>query len=193
MARYMPTLVLGFIFYFLTGGISFAAVGSVRGGSDGCGGIPLQSTSLGLTVGDPGSAGSIPFMNWTHSLASNDPGSVGGIPTTARGLRSHVVDGGPDGVGGIPYTGNPAPSNHLTVPYAPTVGLIIDSTNSPIARTPILILSFDGTVIAATTTDSRGAFAVQLPKISGLTLVLPTLDVFDIPITAGDPVLVLVP
>jgi ABC-type proline/glycine betaine transport system permease subunit len=111
-----------------------------------------------------------------------DPNSVGGIPHSG-------------GVGGIPYSGNPdsAGSIPATVHFAPTAGLILDSTNAPIAGAPVLVLACDGTPIAATTTGVLGAFALTLPKVAGLTLVLPTFGIDDVPIVAGHPLLVIVP
>jgi len=101
----------------------------------------------------------------------------------------------PDGAGGIPHSGDPNSAGGIpvTVPFAPTAGLILDSTTAPLSGVLILILSFDGSVIAAATTNELGAFALNLPKVPWLTLVVPTLGVYDVPITAGDPLLVIVP
>jgi len=101
----------------------------------------------------------------------------------------------PDGAGGIPHSGDPNSAGGIpvTVPFAPTAGLILDSTTAPLSGVLILILSFDGSVIAAATTNELGAFALNLPKVPGLTLVVPTLGVYDVPGTAGGPLLVIVP
>ena len=153
----------------------------LHGGSGGVGGIPHKAA--------PGSdgVGGIPSTErWSHPCCvTGDLGSAGGIP----------FSGNPDGAGGIPHSGDPnsAGSIPASVHFAPTAGLILDSTNAPIAGALVLVLACDGTPIAATTTDEFGAFALTLPKVAGLTLVLPTLGVDDVPIVAGHPLLIIVP
>ena len=90
---------------------------------------------------------------------------------------------GSGGVGGIPFTAH----------FATTVGLILDSTNAPIASAPVLVLASNGTPIAGATTDELGAFVLTLPKVAGLTLVLPSLGIADVPVVACHPLLVIVP
>jgi len=112
-------------------------------------------------------------------------GGVGGIPCM-RG-------GGSDGVGGIPALLGASVCSGPIDPSLPTVGLVVNSNDAPIAHAPILILALDGSVISATATDDLGEFVVSVPQMSGLALTLPTLDVFDIPMVAGVPLLVVVP
>jgi hypothetical protein len=147
-----------------------------------------SSTTSG---GDPGSAGSIPFKQAASSLeVLLEPGSVGGIPAGAT--RTRTFSGNPDGVGGIPHSGGVGGIPAI-VHFAPTAGLILDSTNAPISGAPVLVFACDGAPIAATTTDELGGFVLTLPKAAGLTLVLPTLGVDDVPIVAGHPLLIIVP
>ena len=153
-----------------------------RGGSDGVGGIPTKVT------GGPDGVGGLPFIG-------GGPNGAGGIPVAARGHRSHLVFGDPNSAGSIPHSGDPTGAGGIpvTVPFAPTAGLILDATTAPIGGVTILILSFDGSVIAAATTNELGAFALNLPKVPGMTLVVPALDVYDVPVIAGAPLLVIVP
>lgn len=153
------------------GATSAATKFRVGRGSDGVGGIPISRgpTTLG--------AGGVPCIAQV--------GSVGVIP----GLKL----GNPDGAGGIPCSSSQSHSVHLMIGNATTVGLLVDPTIAPIAQTQILILCADGSVVAATTTDQAGAFEVSVPKLSGLTLSLPTLNVFDVPVSPGSPLLLVVP
>ena len=150
-----------------------------------------------LQSGDPGSAGSIPVNQAVFALqcSGGDSGGVGGVPALCLHSNRDVLCGDPRSVGGIPHSGDPTGAGGIpvTVPFAPTAGLILDSTTAPIGGVTILILSFDGSVIAAATTNELGAFALNLPKVPGLTLVVPALDVYDVPVIAGDPLLVIVP
>ena len=107
-------------------------------------------------------------------MARVDPGSAGSIPYSGHG--------NPGGVGGVPVQG-----------FVVTVGLLLDSSTSAIPSTLVIAQSYDGTPIAGAITNDSGAFALNLPKIPGLTLVVPALGVYDVPVTAGDPLLVIVP
>ena len=165
-------------------------------GSGGVGGIPKLLSGQAFQL-----------QSVFGSMATCDPGSVGGIPIAGPAHRAGSAGGGPNGVGGIPFAGDLGSAGGIphsvdpggaggipaSVHFAPTAGLILDSTNAPISGAPILVLSCDGTPIAATTTDELGAFALTLPKVAGLTLVLPTLGVDDVPVVAGHPLLIIVP
>jgi hypothetical protein len=145
------------------------------GNPDGAGGMPVRDT------GGSNGGGGVP-----NKLVGG-PDGVGGMP--------RVAGSGSGGVGGIPHSGDwgRAGSIPASVHFAPTAGLILDSTNAPISGAPVLVFACDGTLIAATTTDELGGFVLTLPKVAGLTLVLPTLGVDDVPVVAGHPLLIIVP
>ena len=185
---------------WLSRGMSFFVAALLLHDPGGVGGVPWGGATV--RSGDPDSAGSVPWISVGGSggvggIPFNDLGGsngVGGIPQSARGARPLFATGDPDGVGGIPQA---LPGSVGGIPFtahfATTAGLILDSTNAPIAGTPVLVFASNGTPIGAATTDELGAFVLTLPKVAGLTLVLPSLGIADVPVVAGHPLLVIVP
>jgi hypothetical protein len=51
----------------------------------------------------------------------------------------------------------------------------------------------DSPLVTGVITNSDGLFAIQLPDLTELTLSLPGEGIFDLPMHAGEPVLVVVP
>jgi len=109
------------------------------------------------------------------------------------GHGGRSATGGSDGAGGIPYSGHPSPSSGATVPYKLTLGLVVDSQNGSVVGTPVLIMSSSQVLLAAGTTDERGAFHFELPALDGLSLSLPAEGLFDVPIVAGEPLVIVLP
>jgi hypothetical protein len=74
-----------------------------------------------------------------------------------------------------------------------TIGLVINSEEIAVPDIPVIVMAFDGSVVASGITDDRGYFAVDLPVLGGLTVSLPMNGVSEVPIEAGKPVLIVVP
>jgi len=106
--------------------------------------------------------------------------------------RHRFCAGGPDGVGGIPYTSGPLPPD-VTVPFVQTIGLVVDSEATAMPGVAVVVLSAEGSVVATGLTDECGLFVLDLPLIAGLTVSLPLNGVSELPIEAGVPVLIVVP
>ena len=104
-----------------------------------------------------------------------------------------ALTGGSDGAGGIPYAGGPHSSSAIKVPHLITLGLVVDSAEAAIPYVPVVVMSSQGTIVAAEVTDDCGLFAVDLPVTAGLTVSLPMSGVNELPIEAGVPILIVVP
>ena len=113
--------------------------------------------------------------------------------STATALAHHrTISADPGSVGGIPYAGVPLSSSTMTVPYKKTAGLVVDSQRNPVAGASVVVM-LCGNPIAAGMTDTNGHFVVSLPDVSHLALSLPAEGVFDVPVQAGEPVLIVLP
>ena len=102
------------------------------------------------------------------------------------GPRQQVVSD-PGGVGGVPF------SSSAHVVMVPTAGLLLDSSRSPIGGAVVTIAGPLGGCIGTAITATDGTFTCLLPNEGLCTLSLPALGVFDIPVDAGVPVLIVVP
>jgi hypothetical protein len=107
--------------------------------------------------------------------------------------RPHVVMGDPGSAGGIPYAGSIPPTTPVTVSNKITVGVVLYSDRTPVIGAQVVIMHCGSEMVSGITTNSNGLFAVGLPDVSGLTLSLPMNGLLDVPIEAGEPILVILP
>lgn len=101
--------------------------------------------------------------------------------------------GDPGSAGGIPYAGNTLPLSSVTISFKVTIGQVVDSMRVPVAGVPVVVMLNGQPIVFGVLTNANGLFAVELPDVSGLSLTLPMNGIFDVPITAGNPVLVVLP
>jgi len=107
--------------------------------------------------------------------------------------RHRFLSGDPGSAGSIPYAANPLQPSSFTIPFKVTVGQVVDSLRQPISGVPVVVMLSGGIVVAELTTNSDGIFLVDLPDVVGLSVSLPMNGIFDVPIVAGDPVLIVLP
>jgi len=105
--------------------------------------------------------------------------------------RPGLIKGDPDSAGSIPYVGAPNPM--ITVPLKTTIGLVVDAERHPAAGVPVVVMHQGEMVIVQAVTSASGIFSFQLPEVSGMTLSLPMNGIFDLPVEAGVPIVVVVP
>ena len=115
------------------------------------------------------------------------------VTSLALAGRPRFVMGDPGSAGGIPYAGGPQPSSGVTVPFKPTVGLVLNMDRTPVIGAQVIVMHCGTELVGGATTNSNGLFALDLPEIAGLTLSLPLNGVVDVPIEAGQPILIVLP
>ena len=115
------------------------------------------------------------------------------LSSIALAGRPRFIMGDPGSAGSIPYAGMPLSSSNPIVPYKVTIGQVVDSERLPVAGVLVVIMLSGEPIVAGVMTNSNGLFGINLPDLPGLTLSLPLEGIFDVPISAGDPILVVLP
>ena len=115
------------------------------------------------------------------------------VASLALAGRPHFLMGDPGSAGGIPYAGGVPPATPVTVPYKLTVGLVLYADRTPVVGAQVIVMHCGSEMFGGITTNSYGLFVVDLPDVSGLTLSLPMNGLLDVPIEAGEPILVVLP
>jgi hypothetical protein len=113
--------------------------------------------------------------------------------STDLASRDRSVHADPGGAGGIPYAGAPGTNSVATIPILLTIGLVIDGSELGMAGVPVVVQSASGSVDVVVVTGADGQLSLQLPDVAGLSASLPLNGVFDVPIQAGNPFLIVVP
>jgi hypothetical protein len=114
-------------------------------------------------------------------------------PAVSGSRTPSLKGGGPDGAGGIPFTGGPSVPNSFIVPVQLTLGRVVDLQGVGVARLSVVVTSDKGAVVAAGMTDLDGFFVLSLPIGMGLELAIIGTGVADLPVKAGVPVLIVLP
>lgn len=115
-----------------------------------------------------------------------------GLSTVTLLAHQRWIAADPGSVGGIPYAGNPLSSAPYSIPYKTTIGQVLDSERNPVVGAPVVVM-LAGSVVAGVATDESGLFVIKLPDVATMTLSLPLNGVFEVPIEAGEPLVVIIP
>jgi hypothetical protein len=91
----------------------------------------------------------------------------------------------PGGGGSVPFTGRPF--------VLVTPGCVMDAQLQGIAGMLVVVTAPGGGVVAACETGEDGEFVLQLPAVAGLELSLLGTEVTGVSVTAGDPILIVLP
>jgi len=143
-------------------------------------GIDAQRQTCGGSEG----TGSLPLTGLMHASIVQSPNCT----------RSPHIGGGADGAGSLPFAGTSvSPNARMHVATTATVGLVTDAHRDAVAGTLVVVTHPALGVVAQAFTDANGQFVVDLPDFAHLELALPDLAIAGIDVTAGAPVMIIVP
>jgi hypothetical protein len=117
--------------------------------------------------------------------------AVGGVIQLGLGSDPRVKSAGPDGAGILPFAGSPSPRD--VVINSPTPGQVINAQREAVAGTLVIVTHPVLGIVALTHTDENGLFVANLPNVANLELSLPDEALSGIAVSAGKPVLIIVP
>jgi len=114
--------------------------------------------------------------------------AVAGLSTSSDPRKKSA---GPDGAGILPFVGPVAGRNDVVT--TPTAGLVVDVQRNAVAGTLVIVTHPAIGVIAQAFTDANGHFVLNLPEIAHLEVALPDEALAGISVTAGVPLIIVVP
>ncbi len=118
--------------------------------------------------------------------------AIGGLIQDGSGPRHK--SGGSEGTGVLPYAGQPVSAPGAAHELAtPTPGLVLDAQGNGVAGTQVIVTHPAIGTVALAHTDASGLFVVNLPDLAKLELALPDETLAGIDVSAGVPIMIIVP